>query len=588
MSKIVLNDITSSQNVSNINNNFSEIENQLNNKVLYRDNPFGEPNHMENTLDMNSNRIINLPEPLNENEAARLKDVQNAISASSANLISFTPYSTIGSTNVQAAIQEVVDEVASTFNNLNTATEALALANYDINVSSIANLRTVDRTKYKNAFVSGYYLSGDGGGGSYYYDSSDVVSADNGGTVIVAVDGGRWKLQNTGTVSLLQFGAKGDGVTDASSALTAALASAKTIYIPPTASGIRFDSTITVPSNARIYGDWKKTKIVGGMDASRLFDINGSNVCIEGLVIDFTGTAAGSVAFRFRTDLSSMEQIFIRDIETLGASGFAHDIFHASNIGVAWRFYRCVSKVHRGPGIDFRQAFAYITFEDITIDYVGSASRNHQAFQLRNNSGSVFTRVDVTGGLVDATTTSNDAFFFDNCVAVWLTDCMADTVGGNGFYLFGRCRGFYFVNCVSSLVGKVGYAVGGVGGASFDIVFSNCSFFGRRGQSFAPVFSGYQFDGSNKVQLTGCKVQDATGSGIFFNAAARNTVSGCRFDTNAAWGIISAGTSSVLVTGSCFDTNTSGNASFSSAGQLLQVCQGGAGTLISLTGPGTV
>tara|TARA_Y100000815_G_scaffold274502_1_gene308813 strand:- start:2230 stop:4131 length:1902 start_codon:yes stop_codon:yes gene_type:complete len=86
-------------------------------------------------------------------------------------------------------------------------------------VGSIASLRALLKTSpSKSAFVTGYYSQGDGGGGAYYLDASDTTSADNGGTVIVAADGGRWKLAYSDSVSVKQFGAKGDGVTSDSSA----------------------------------------------------------------------------------------------------------------------------------------------------------------------------------------------------------------------------------------------------------------------------------------------------------------------------------------------------------------------------------
>ena len=82
-------------------------------------------------------------------------------------------------------------------------------------VSSIVGLRALVKTAAsKNALVTGYYAAGDGGGGPYYLDESDVISADNGGTVIVATDGGRWKLVHSGVISIKQFGCKADGVTD--------------------------------------------------------------------------------------------------------------------------------------------------------------------------------------------------------------------------------------------------------------------------------------------------------------------------------------------------------------------------------------
>lgn len=43
-----------------INSNFQKLEDELNNKVLYRDNPDGEPNQMENPIDMNGNDLFNV------------------------------------------------------------------------------------------------------------------------------------------------------------------------------------------------------------------------------------------------------------------------------------------------------------------------------------------------------------------------------------------------------------------------------------------------------------------------------------------------------------------------------------------------
>lgn len=80
-------------------------------------------------------------------------------------------------------------------------------------IDSIAALKTLPKTGAKKAFVLGYYAPGDGGGGAYYFDAADVTSLDNGGTVIVASDGGRWKLAIQSEVTVKQFGAVGDGVT---------------------------------------------------------------------------------------------------------------------------------------------------------------------------------------------------------------------------------------------------------------------------------------------------------------------------------------------------------------------------------------
>lgn len=60
MSKIVLNDVTNLSSLSVINDNFDKIEQELQNKVHYRDNPEGEPNTFENDVDLNGNNIYNV------------------------------------------------------------------------------------------------------------------------------------------------------------------------------------------------------------------------------------------------------------------------------------------------------------------------------------------------------------------------------------------------------------------------------------------------------------------------------------------------------------------------------------------------
>jgi hypothetical protein len=63
MAKLTLTDLNGGYgSVSDLNTNFASIESEFQSKVLYRDNPIGEPNQMENDLDMNSNDILNVSE----------------------------------------------------------------------------------------------------------------------------------------------------------------------------------------------------------------------------------------------------------------------------------------------------------------------------------------------------------------------------------------------------------------------------------------------------------------------------------------------------------------------------------------------
>lgn len=60
MAKISISNLSSGFNsTTTLNNAFDAIETELNNKVLYRNNPAGEPNQMEQDFDMNGYNILN-------------------------------------------------------------------------------------------------------------------------------------------------------------------------------------------------------------------------------------------------------------------------------------------------------------------------------------------------------------------------------------------------------------------------------------------------------------------------------------------------------------------------------------------------
>lgn len=76
MTDIALNNIASGYNLSNINNNFEMIEDVINTEVLHNT---GGNNVMGQSLDMNTHRILNLPEPTNPTDVVRLQDLEEAI-----------------------------------------------------------------------------------------------------------------------------------------------------------------------------------------------------------------------------------------------------------------------------------------------------------------------------------------------------------------------------------------------------------------------------------------------------------------------------------------------------------------------------
>ncbi|OBU84585.1 hypothetical protein MY55_21405 [Chromobacterium subtsugae] len=97
------------------------------------------------------------------------------------------------------------------------------VSTYSHVVPNLTAVRALVKTGAPNAFVTGHDAQGDGGGGNYYLDPLDTTSADNNGTIIVATDGGRWKLSPVGSnINVQTFGAKCDGVTNDTAAVQAA------------------------------------------------------------------------------------------------------------------------------------------------------------------------------------------------------------------------------------------------------------------------------------------------------------------------------------------------------------------------------
>lgn len=110
MAKVVLNDLTTnygSQALHNANN--TTIEDELNNKVLYRNNPSGEPNQMENDLDMNSNRILNLNDAATAQEPVT-KSQLDAASSLTTQDASASTYTQTGTGATQRTIKSKLDE----------------------------------------------------------------------------------------------------------------------------------------------------------------------------------------------------------------------------------------------------------------------------------------------------------------------------------------------------------------------------------------------------------------------------------------------------------------------------------------------
>lgn len=301
MAKITLDNIASGYaSTTKINNNNDAIEAELNDKVLYRNNPSGEANQMENELDMNSNRIINLPDGVNNQEAVTVQQLNGAIAAAGSGLISAQTETQKGS----AASGQVFTFTGITYtvggNNLYVFHNGVKLSKGRDYTETSSSSITLDSAITINSgddfdFITNLATT------NSTTDTSAITHTQSGNSYNLAT-----YLQNRHVVNVKDYGAVMDGVTDDSSAIQAAANAVKavngTLVFPdgPVLIGTTID--LSAPGGGDeghrnlevICGH--ETKFSGTSNAVTLFNIQGQrrfkwsggwfrkgNVCFQGV-----------------------------------------------------------------------------------------------------------------------------------------------------------------------------------------------------------------------------------------------------------------------------------------------------------------
>lgn len=294
-------------------------------------------------------------------------------------------------------------------------------------VDSIAALRATNHLFYARAFVTGYYAAHDGGGGAYQYDPNDTTSADNGGTIIVAADGARWKLAYTGAVSVRQFGAKGDGSTDDTSAFSRAASIGGKITVPAlfnAAAAVYVVSTFSLLVNGtHLEGDGEGIVTLKGNSAANIIEIgNGSNnpnqITVSGLTFDYTSAQTANAAVRVRRGTNVRIRNFqitancFNGLDLNGAADRSQLAFYVSD----FQIYAKNNGIQFGADNTPLQG-VYVQNGEIR----GCVS----GLYIQNLSGGTFYEVDATictnGVVVSPNSASAPA------VAIFFTKVMADT-----------------------------------------------------------------------------------------------------------------------------------------------------------------
>jgi hypothetical protein len=264
--KISLDSIISGfKSVTTLVSNFGKIQTDLNDKVLYRDNPEGEPNQMENLLDMNGYAIINQSNPVTVAGFNWEGDYSGATAYSVGDVVQYngTAYIAIAESTGQTPPNATYWQIVVT-----------------------ANLPTQTGNQNKALTTDGSVS----GWGSVHAAYVDFTNAGTGGVERTL----QAKLSDV--VSVKDFGAVGDGVTDDTAAVQAAIDFALSVTSGVDMSNGSVDSRVVISGGGAWYLISSTVGVVNQKLSGVTFDLNlraSNTFTLKSPMLSFTHPTGG-------------------------------------------------------------------------------------------------------------------------------------------------------------------------------------------------------------------------------------------------------------------------------------------------------
>jgi len=327
------------------------------------------------------------------------------------------------------------------------SSSALTNAVYYTNIAALVSGGVTNKV----AIVGGYYTEGDGGGGIFAPLNS--TSSTNSGLLIASATSG-WVQRRiySGAVDVKWFGAKGDGTTDDSAALQAAL-NTGSVIIP----GGNYITTTLYPTNgALIMGRGKSTVLrLKSGSSGYVIDTGTNQVDLANFALDGGGSAsdysvASSPGVIHGANINVDRGVHIIGVDAYNFSGyglvFSGTGSSSPRISSATIANCIVTNNHAGAWFKASSTAEYTSFTGNTItkcykglwnqcanvectgnvvkdctynlyvnpadgrshsNYAGDTFNHGSIFIDSANSGSVFTGCNILGGTINLTLTNS-------------------------------------------------------------------------------------------------------------------------------------------------------------------------------------
>lgn len=354
--------------------------------------------------------------------------------------------------------------------------------------------------------TAGYYEAGDGGQGLFLITTTETS---------FPLANGLYGALLEDISNVLAYGAKADGTTDDTQAVTNAMAVSPVVRFPKRSNAYVLGN-ITIPEGRQLMGDETEIKA----NAATLFTIAHGHVAIDNFIV----RGENYTAIQF--NLAHNDQfIYIDDVKAYNCLHLIDDITgqdeeENSIIYTNTYIHRCYGIDVMGIGVHMTKALAFIFLDDVTIDAIRTQP-NAPLFSFENCRGIQLRHCEAEGGRTEGHIHQlyNVGFSFKTCVAVWLDRCMADTVDGIGFEVANTCEYMYLSQCVASLCGSHSFMLAGK-----YMTFTNCFANGNITEQY-PLQNIHGFNIYSDVVISGCRAVGFTGAALYMHSTAVVSVS---------------------------------------------------------------